>query len=150
MNKLITLILVLICALSLAACNDNTINIALPFDVDHVESVEIYRYDGNPDFIEKKVVISEDDVKTLHNMFEHLSLEPPKAEKPKGGMITSFRFNLADGSRYELIYCCYGVKNGTLKSSTGNFEYFTIADIGSFWNIIELEAIPAEESELPK
>jgi len=50
-----------------------------------------------------------------------------------------------------LIYACYGVKNGELKSAAGGFKYFTSADIGSYWNNLntELEAIPINESELP-
>ena len=52
---------------------------------------------------------------------------------------------------YDLIYACYGVKNGELKSEAGGFKYFTSADIGSYWNNLntELEAIPINESELP-
>jgi hypothetical protein len=37
----------------------------------------------------------------------------------------------------------------TLKSSTGNFEYFTSADISSYWSNTDLEAVSVEESELP-
>lgn len=50
-----------------------------------------------------------------------------------------------------MIYACYGVKNGELKSEAGGFKYFTSADIGSYWNDLntELEAIPINESELP-
>ena len=61
------------------------------------------------------------------------------------------RFNLSDGTSYDLIYACYGVKNGELKSAAGGFKYFTSADIGSYWNNLntELEAIPINESELP-
>ena len=60
-------------------------------------------------------------------------------------------FNLSDGTSYDLIYACYGVKNGELKSAAGGFKYFTSADIGSYWNNLntELEAIPINESELP-
>ena len=59
--------------------------------------------------------------------------------------------NLSDGTSYDLIYACYGVKNGELKSEAGGFKYFTSADIGSYWNNLntELEAIPINESELP-
>ena len=53
-------------------------------------------------------------------------------------------FNLSDGTSYDLIYACYGVKNGELKSAAGGFKYCTSADIGSYWNNLntELEAIP--------
>ena len=72
-------------------------------------------------------------------------------EETAGAAVTSFRFNLSDGTSYDLIYACYGVKNGELKSAAGGFKYFTSADIGSYWNNLntELEAIPINESELP-
>ena len=73
-----------------------------------------------------------------------------QVEETTGGDVTSFRFNLSDGTSYELIYVCNGVKNGKLKSSTGNFEYFTRSDIGSYWSNLDLEAVPVEENELPK
>ena len=40
--------------------------------------------------------------------------------------MTGFRFNLSDGTSYDLIYACYGVKNGELKSEAGGFKYFTL------------------------
>lgn len=83
-------------------------------------------------------------------MFEGLLLKEKKVKENIGANVTSFRFNLSDGTNYELIYICNGVKNGNLKSSTGNFEYFTSADIGSYWNDIELETVSVEEKELPK
>lgn len=86
---------------------------------------------------------------SLYDMFEGLSLELKEVEETSGAEITSFRFNLHDGTSYELIYGCYGVKTGNLKSSTGNFEYFTSADISSYWSNTDLEAVPVEESELP-
>ena len=77
-------------------------------------------------------------------------MKEKQVEENTGADVTSFRFNLSDGSNYELIYVCNGVRNGKLKSSTGNFEYFTRSDIGSSWFNNELEAVPVEESELPK
>ena len=64
--------------------------------------------------------------------------------------MTSFRFNLSDGTSYELIYVCNGVKNGKLKSSTGNFEYFTRSDIGSYWSNIDLEAVQLKKMNCQK
>ena len=94
--------------------------------------------------------IAETDITDLYDMFEDLSLEDKQVEETTGADVTSFRFNLSDGTNYELIYVCNGVKNGKLKSPTGNFEYFTSSDIGSYWSNIDLEAVPVEESELPK
>ena len=83
-------------------------------------------------------------------MREYLYQRKRKYEETTGADVTSFRFNLSDGTNYELIYVCNGVKNGKLKSPTGNFEYFTSSDIGAYWSNIDLEAVTVEESELPK
>ena len=110
----------------------------------------MYHYAGAPVSAEKKVVVTETDITDLYNMFENLSLQDKQVEETTGADVTSFRFNLSDGTNYELIYVCNGVKNGKLKSSTGDFEYFTSSDIGSYWSNIDIEAVPVEESELPK
>ena len=125
--------------------------IDFPFEVEDVENVEMYHYDGVPASAEKKVVVAENDIKTLYDKFKGLSLKDKTTEETAGADVTSFRFNLSDGTSYDLIYACYGVKNGELKSAAGGFKYFTSADIGSYWNNLntELEAIPINESELP-
>lgn len=127
------------------------VKINFPFEVEDVENVEMYHYDGVPASAEKKVVVAENDIKTLYDKFKGLSLKDKTTEETAGADVTSFRFNLSDGTSYDLIYACYGVKNGELKSAAGGFKYFTSADIGSYWNNLntELEAIPINESELP-
>lgn len=152
MKKLIVFVLALVFVLSLGGCSQNkTININFPFEIADVTSIEIYRFEGTPRYVEKKVIVSKDDIKTIYDMFEHLSLTTERVSTDtSGGNTISFTFNLADGTKYELKYIGYGIKNGTLKSSTGNFEYFTIADIAGYWFSIDIEAIVVEESELPK
>ena len=127
------------------------VKIDFPFEVEDVENVEMYHYDGVPASAEKKVVVAENDIKTLYDKFKGLSLKDKTTEETAGADVTSFRFNLSNGTSYDLIYACYGVKNGELKSAAGGFKYFTSADIGSYWNNLntELEAIPINESELP-
>ena len=150
MKKAIALLSLLVFMLALAGCNEKTVHIDFPFEVGEVETIELYSYTGAPVSAEKKVTDSEETIKDLYDMFEGLTLKRKEAEETTEATITSFRFNLSDGTTYELIYSCYGVKTGNLKSSTGNFEYFTSADIGSYWNNIDLEAVTIEESELPK
>lgn len=150
MKKAIALLSLLVFMLALAGCNEKTVHIDFPFEVGEVETIELYSYTGAPVSAEKKVTDSEETIKDLYDMFEGLTLKRKEAEETTEATITSFRFNLSDGTTYELIYSCYGVKTGNLKSSTGNFEYFTSADIGSYWNNIDLEAVAVEESELPK
>ena len=150
MKKAIALLSLLVFMLALAGCNEKTVHIDFPFEVGEVETIDLYSYTGAPVSAEKKVTDSEETIKDLYDMFEGLTLKRKEAEETTEATITSFRFNLSDGTTYELIYSCYGVKTGNLKSSTGNFEYFTSADIGSYWNNIDLEAVAVEESELPK
>ena len=106
------------------------VKIDFPFEVEDVESVEMYHYDEVPASAEKKVVVAENDIKTLYDKFKGLSLKDKTTEETAGAAVTSFRFNLSDGTSYDLIYACYGVKNGELKSAAGGFKYFTSADIG--------------------
>lgn len=150
MKKTIGLISLLILMMGLVGCNEETVNIDFPFEVGEVENIEMYHYTGVPVSAEKKVVVAETDITDLYDKFDDLSLIEKQIDETAGGDVTSFRFNLSDGTSYELIYVCDGVKNGKLKSSTGNFEYFTRSDIGSYWSNIDLEAVPVEESELPK
>ena len=150
MKKTVGLISLLILMMGLVSCNGETFNIDFPFGVEDVENIEMYHYSGVPVSAEKKVIVEESDITALYDMFEDLSLEDKQVEETTGADVTSFRFNLSDGTNYELIYVCNGVKNGKLKSPTGNFEYFTSSDIGSYWSNIDLEAVPVEESELPK
>ena len=149
MKKTIALISLMVLFLGLVGCNGKTVNIDFPFEVGDVDNIEMYHYAGVPTSAEKKVVVAETDITDLYDMFENLSLKEKQVEENTGADVTSFRFNLSDGTSYELIYVCDGVKNGKLKSSTGNFEYFTRSDIGSYWFNNELEAVPVEESELP-
>lgn len=160
MKRLVALFLTFICVLGLAGCNKvkilgvlpETINLDFPFETADVENVEMYHYSGAPISAEKKVVVEEGDIKELYDMFERLELTVKKVEETTGADVTSFKFNLSDGTNYELIYGGYGVKNGSLKSVSGGFEYFTSADVGWYWEFLdeELEAVPVEESELPK
>lgn len=152
MKKTIALISMLILILGLAGCSGKKVNIDLPFEVEAIETIEMYHYAGAPVSAEKKIITAESDIKTIYDMFESLSLEDKKVEETSGADVTSFRYLLSDGTTYELIYVCDGAKNGMLKSGTEDFVYFTSADIGAYWNNLdaELEAVPATESELPQ
>ena len=150
MKKTIALISLMVLFLGLVGCNGKTVNIDFPFEVGDVDNIEMYHYAGVPTSAEKKVVVAETDITDLYDMFENLSLTDKQVEEITGADVTSFRFNLSDGTNYELVYVCNGVKNGKLKSSTGNFEYFTSSDIGSYWSNMDLESVSVKESELPK
>lgn len=150
MKKATNLISFLILMMVLVGCSKETVHIDFPFEVGDVENIEVYRYAGVPVSAEKKVVVAATDIANLYDRFEDLSLKEKQVEETTGADVTSFRFNLSDGTNYELVYVCNGVKNGKLKSSTGNFEYFTSSDIGSYWSNMDLESVSVKESELPK
>ena len=150
MKKMIGMIALLLLMMGVVGCNRETVNINFPFEVGQVENIEMYHYAGAPVSAEKKIVVAKTDITDLYHMFENLSLTDKQVEEITGADVTSFRFNLSDGTNYELVYVCNGVKNGKLKSSTGNFEYFTSSDIGSYWSNMDLESVPVKESELPK
>ena len=150
MKKATNLISFLILMMVLVGCSKETVHIDFPFEVGDIENIEMYHYAGVPASAEKKVVVAETDITDLYDMFENLSLKEKQVEENTGADVTSFRFNLSDGTSYELIYVCDGVKNGKLKSFTGNFEYFTRSDIGSYWSNMDLESVSVKESELPK
>ena len=127
------------------------VNLDFPFEIEDVDNIEMYHYVGTPGQVEKKVIVSEQDIKTLYEKFERISYKLKKADEVVGGETTSFRFNLSDGTMYELIYRSYGVKNGILKSPTDGFEYFTSAGIGWNWRWLneDLVAVEVDKSELP-
>ena len=152
MKKLIALVLVLICVLGLVGCSQNkAVSIEFPFSIEDVTNIEMYCFEGTHGNVEKKIVVDEDDIKTVYDMFERLSLTTERVSTDtSGGSTIRFTFNLKDGTNYELTYIGYGIKNGILKSSTGNFEYYTLADVFGFWIHIDIEAVAVDESELPK
>ena len=146
------LVLTLVCMLSIVGCDQNkTERIAFPFAIEDVTSIEMYHFEGTSGNAEKKVAVDEDDIKAVCDLFERISLTTERVSTDtSGGSTIHFTFNLADGTNYELTYIGHGIKNGTLKSSTGNFEYFTLADIYGFWILIDLEAVTVEENDLLK
>lgn len=152
MKKLISLCIAFICIFALVGCiPENTVNIKFPFAVTDVVNIEMYHSSASSNS-EMKVIESKEDIKALYEKLESITYKIKDSEETSPPEITSFRFNLSDGTNYELVYLGYGVKNGRLKSSTGNFDYFTSADIGWNWRWLneDLEAVTVDESELPK
>ena len=109
MKKMKGMIALLFLMMGVVGCNGETVNIDFPFDVGEVENIEMYHYTGVPVSAEKKVVVAETDITDLYDKFEDLPLMEKQVEENTGGDVTSFRFNLSDGTSYELIYVCNGV-----------------------------------------
>lgn len=111
--------------------------IDLPFEVEDVAYVEMYHYEGTPENAQKKVVTEEQSILYLYTAFEECMLQEKKYQAFGDVSVTCFRFVLNDASSYELIYQGYGVKKGYLQSPTGGYTYFTPADIGWNWEMLD-------------
>ena len=117
----------------LVGCSKETVHIDFPLKLEMLK-ISKCTLCGSTGISRKENSRCKTDITDLYHMFENLSLTDKQVEETTGADVTSFRFNLSDGTNYELVYVCNGVKNGKLKSSTGNFEYFTSSDIGSYWS----------------
>lgn len=150
-------LLVIVAGGIIDSMTDNTaavehVSIDFPFELSEIENVEMFHYNGAPVNAEKKIVTESKDIEKLYVTFSELQLQNRKPDiTAVGSSVTSFRFNLSDGTNYEIIYAGYGVKNGELFSGTGKFRYFTSADIGWNWRWLNesYEAVPASVDELP-
>lgn len=125
-----------------------SVSLNMPFRESDIVSVEAYHYDGVPVNSEKKEITEAEDVSNLYELFNSLELKVQEVEELTGASVTSFRFNLTDGTSYEIVYVGVGVKSGKIKISGGS-NYFTSADIGHVWENLSYTAVPASESELP-
>ena len=154
MKKMIVLVLTLVCVLGIIGCDQTKKeSFEFPFETEDVLSIEMYRFPGTDGSAEKKMITNKGDITALYTSFVKLSLTKEEVEETTEAEITSFRFNLSDGTSYDLIYYGYDIKKGTLKSKAGDFEYFTIADIGGYWDGLlstELEATIVDISEMPQ
>lgn len=147
MRKVTTWTLGIVICIALTGCSQKT-TLNIPFDSADVSTIEMHHF-TEPAFAEKKVITETDDINELYTLFKGLTLQDKQREPVAGGSVTSFRFNLADGTSYDLIYCSEAVKAGWLKSPAEQRDYFTSADIEGCWNSYDYEIIPAVESELP-
>lgn len=147
MKKLVAVILTFVCCISLAGCAKKE-KLELPFSASDVESVEMFRFTV-PVEAEKKVLTGQEDIEGLYTTFQGISLKDKETEPLAGGSVTSFRFNLSDGTDYEVVYSSLAVKSGRLRLSNVDKDYATSADIGACWDNYDCETVKAAENELP-
>ena len=88
-------------------------------------------------------------IEEIYQTFESVSLKDKTTEPTAGGSVTSFRFNLSDGTSYEVIYSEVAVKAGRVITTGMEQDFFTSADIGAFWGSYDYEVTTALEDELP-
>ena len=125
------------------------VSIQFPFGVSDIESIEAYHYYSDPSEAEKKTITDTETITYLYESFQSIMMQDKDIEDREIHNVAIFRFNLPGGTKYDVIYTGYGVKNGEIKTSGGS-NYFTSADIAGKWMNISVESIPADESELPE
>lgn len=123
--------------------------IKFPFDASDVNFIEIYHY-SVPGDAQEKAVVEMEDVETLYDSFSGQTISQGNPEDDMaGGTTTSFRFNLSDGTDYEVVYTYGGGKSGTICFLTDEKEYVTAADIEALWKECDSEPRDVHESRLP-
>ena len=139
----------MVCVLALAGCKNKTVHIDFPFEVSDVGNVEMYHF-ISPTEAEKKVITESEDIEGIYQTFESISLKDKSTEPTAGGSVTSFRFNLSDGTSYEVIYSEVAVKSGRIITTGMEQDFFSSADIGSNWEKYDYDIVVVDESELPQ
>ena len=147
MKKMFMLHMASMLCFALTACSEK-VSIDFPFELSSVENVEMFRF-TNPADAEKKVITESEDIEGIYQTFESISLKDKATEPTAGGSVTSFRFNLSDGTSYEVIYSAVAVKSGRIITTGMEQDFFTSADIGANWESYDYEVIAASEDELP-
>ena len=148
LKKAVILIFTIMLCISFASCGGKTMSIAFPFEVTDVTSIDMF-YFINPMEAEKKVITKSEDIEEIYQTFESVSLKDKTTEPTAGGSVTSFRFNLSDGTSYEVIYSEVAVKSGRVITTGMEQDFFTSAGIGAFWGSYDYEVTTASEDELP-
>ena len=141
------LLMAIMLCFALTACSEK-VSIDFPFELSSVENVEMFRFIIPAD-AEKKVITESEDIEGIYKTFESISLKDKATEPTAGGSVTSFRFNLSDGTSYEVIYSAVAVKSGRIITTGMEQDFFTSADIGANWESYDYEVIAASEDELP-
>ena len=146
MKKQIALILTLLCIGGLAGCGRQMVEgVDFPFEAADVVSVSAAHYTGV--LAEEKTVTEATDIQALYEYFESMTLQEKEVDEMADAAVTTFLFHLSDGTEFDLSYTGNGVKNGALKSSAGDFEFFTAADVGGYWMNLPYDTAAVEALE---
>lgn len=133
---------------TLTACGEK-VSIDFPFELSYVENVEMFHF-FNPAEAEKKVITESEDIEDIYQIFESISLKDKATEPTAGGSVTSFRFNLSDGTFYEIVYSEVAVKSGRIITTDMEQDFFTSANIAANWETYDYEVMAVSEDELPR
>lgn len=148
MKKILVLVMTVLLCFTLIACGEK-VSIDFPFELSHVENVEMFHC-FNPADAEKKVITKSEDIEDIYQIFESISLKGKATEPTAGGSVTSFRFNLSDGTFYEIVYSEVDVKSGRIIITDMGQDFFTSDNIAANWETYDYEVVAVSEDELPR
>ena len=147
MKRKFVLVMAVMLCFALTACNGKA-SIDFPFELSSVENVEMFRFTVPAD-AKRKVITKSKDIEGVYQTFESIFLKNKTTQPTAGGLVTSFRFNLSNGTSYEVIYLAVAVKSGRIITTDMEKDFFTSADIGASWESYDYEVTAASENELP-
>lgn len=122
--------------------------IQLGFTASDVSNIELYHFNV-PAQAEMKLVTDSNDIDKIIQTLQDINVKRNSNSVSKVGSTTlSFRFNLYDGTKFEIIFTSFGVKDGTIRSSYV-FDYLTTSDVDAIWGQYDYELKQAIENQLP-
>ena len=122
--------------------------IQLDFTASDVSNIELYHFNV-PTQAEMKLVTDSNDIDKIIQTLQDINVKRNSNSVSKVGSTTlSFRFNLYDGMKFEIIFTSFGVKDGTIRSSYV-FDYLTTSDVDAIWGQYDYELKQAIENQLP-
>lgn len=140
------LILTFHCIWGLSGCGSQTVEgVDFPFEAADVVSVSAAHDTGAS--AEEKTVTEATDIQALYEYFESLTLQEKEVNEMADADLTTVLFHLLDGMEFDLSYTGNGEKNGALKSSAGDYNYFTAADVGGYWKNLLYDTAAVEALE---
>lgn len=122
--------------------------IQLDFTASDVSNIELYHFNV-PAQAEMKLVTDSNDIDKIIRTLKDINVKKNSNSSAKAGSTTlSFRFNLYDGTKFEIIFTSFGVKDGMIRSSYA-FDYLTTSDVDAIWGQYDYELEQAIENQLP-
>lgn len=147
MKKMPIIIFVFVlCFFSVSCIQTKTIS--FPFKLTEVKTVEIFHFIVPAD-AEKKVITKQEDIMSIYRSLENISLKDEVTEPAAGGSTTSFRFNLSDGTSYEIFCSETSGLSEKIYFSNSDRNYSTTADIEKIWYNYDYKVEQIPENELP-
>lgn len=148
MKKLTIIIFTFVLCIVSVSCSQ-TKYISVPFKLSDVKTVELFHFNVPVD-AEKKVITKQEDIADIYKSLGSIPLKKDKITKTAtGGSVTSLRFNLSNGTSYEIIYSKSPGLAQRIYFSDSSKYYSTSADIEEIWFNCDSKIEKVSENELP-